>query len=100
MAVSSTYLAKVKLSLRVTSTTFDSQISDLIEEALLDLTTTADIQTFAFDSADALQNGAIIAYVSYKWFNDEKYFLCYNDMKQKMALSSHYRSVMTNEEQG
>ena len=95
MAVSSTYLAKVKLSLRVTSTTFDTQISDLIEEALLDLTQTADIETFAFDQADALQSGAIIAYVSYKWFNDSKYFEVYNDMKAKMALSSRYRSVMT-----
>lgn len=95
MAVSSTYLAKVKLSLRVTSTTFDTQISDLIEEALLDLTQTADIETFAFDQADALQSGAIIAYVSYKWFNDSKYFEVYNDMKTKMALSSRYRSVMT-----
>lgn len=95
MAVSSTYLAKVKLSLRVTSTTFDSQITDLIEEALLDLTQTADIKTFAYDQADALQSGAIIAYVSYKWFNDSKYFEVYNDMKTKMALSSKYRSVMT-----
>lgn len=98
MAVSTTYLAKVKMSLRVTATTFDTQISDLIEEALLDLTKTADIKTFAFDSADALQSGAIIAYVSYKWFNDSKYFDVYNDMKQKMAISGHYRSVMVNEE--
>ena len=98
MAVSTTYLAKVKMSLRVTATTFDAQISDLIEEALLDLTKTADIKTFAFDSADALQSGAIIAYVSYKWFNDSKYFDVYNDMKQKMAFSGHYRSVMVNEE--
>ena len=98
MAVSSTYLAKVKLSLRVSFNTLDTQISDLCEEALLDLTKTADIKTFAFDSADALQSGAIIAYVSYKWFSDEKYLAIYNDMKQKMALSSTYRSVMTNEE--
>lgn len=98
MAVSTTYLAKVKMSLRVTATTFDTQISDLIEEALLDLTKTADIKTFAFDSADALQTGAIIAYVAYKWFNDVKYFDVYNDMKQKMAISGHYRSVMVNEE--
>lgn len=98
MAVSTTYLAKVKMSLRVTANTFDTQISDLIEEALLDLTKTADIKTFAFDSADALQSGAIIAYVSYKWFNDSKYFDVYNDMKQKMAISGHYRSVMVNEE--
>lgn len=98
MAVSTTYLAKVKMSLRVTANTFDTQISDLIEEALLDLTKTADIKTFAFDSADALQSGAIIAYVAYKWFNDVKYFDVYNDMKQKMAISGHYRSVMVNEE--
>ena len=98
MAVSTTYLAKVKMSLRVTVNTFDTQISDLIEEALLDLTKTADIETFAFDSADALQSGAIIAYVAYKWFNDVKYFDVYNDMKQKMAISGHYRSVMVNEE--
>ena len=98
MAVSTTYLAKVKMSLRVTATTFDTQISDLIEEALLDLTKTADIKTFAFDSADALQSGAIIAYVAYKWFNDSKYFDVYNDIKQKMAISGHYRSVMVNEE--
>ena len=98
MAVSTTYLAKVKMILRVTVNTFDTQISDLIEEALLDLTKTADIATFAFDSADALQSGAIIAYVAYKWFNDVKYFDVYNDMKQKMAISGHYRSVMVNEE--
>lgn len=98
MAVSATYLAKVKMSLRVSFNNLDTQISDLIEEALLDLTKTADIKTFAFDSADALQSGAIIAYVSYKWFNDEKYLAVYNDMKQKMSLSSAYRSVMVDEE--
>lgn len=98
MAVSTTYLQKVKMSLRVTFTNLDAQITDLIEEAYLDLTTTADIKTFNFDSADALQTGAITAYVAYKWFDDEKYLTVYNDMKQKMALSSAYRSVMVDEE--
>lgn len=98
MAVSANYLQKVKMSLRVTADTFDSQISDLIEEAKLDLTNTADIRTFEFDAADQLQSGAVIAYVAYKWFDDDKYFAVYNDMKQKMALSSRYRSVMVNEE--
>ena len=98
MAVSATYLEKVKMSLRVTRTNFDGQISDLIEEARLDLTETADIKTFDFDTCDALQSGAIIAYVCYKWFDDEKYFVAYNDMKTKMALSSKYRSVMVDEE--
>lgn len=92
MAVSSTFLAKVKLALRVTSTTFDSQISDLIEEAILDMTKTADIKTFDTTNADAIQTGAVIAYVSYKWFGmDEKYFSAYNDIKMKMSTSSAYR---------
>ena len=98
MAVSMTYLTKVKMSLRVTTNVFDDEITNLIEEALLDLTYTADVKTFDFDAADALQSGAIKAYVAYKWFDDEKYFVMYNDMKSKMALSSKYRSVMVNEE--
>ena len=76
----------------------DSQISDLIEEAILDLTATADIKSFTSANADAIQTGAVIAYVSYKWFNDDKYFAAYNDMKTKMAVSGAYRSVMPNEE--
>ena len=92
MAVSSAFLGKVKLALRISSTSFDSQISDLIEEAIIDLTTTADIKTFTTDNADAVQTGAVIAYVSYKWFGmDDKYFQAYNDQKMKMSLSSAYR---------
>lgn len=98
MTVSSSLLTKVKTALRVSFYNFDSQISDLIEEAILDLTETADIKTFETASADALQTGAVIAYVQYKWFGDEKYFTIYNDMKTKMALSGNYRSVMPNEE--
>lgn len=96
MAVNSAFLAKVKTSLRVSVNVFDSQISDLVEEAILDLTKTADIKTFSTDAGgyDQLQYGAVIAYVAYKWFNDEKYFTVYNDMKQKMALSGDYRVVV------
>lgn len=91
-------LPKVKTALRVSFNTFDTQISDLIDEAILDLTRTADIKSFTTADADALQTGAVISYVAYKWFNDEKYFVAYNDMKTKMALSGSYRSVMPNEE--
>lgn len=100
MAVTTAFLNKVKTALRVsfTITAIDGQITDLIEEAILDLTQTADIKTFTTADADALQTGAVIAYVSYKWFGDEKYFTAYNDMKTKMALSGKYRSVMSNEE--
>lgn len=98
MAVTAAFLAKVKMALRVNFTNFDTQITELIEEAILDLTATADIKPFEPSDADALQTGAVIAYVGYKWFNDEKYFTSYNDIKTKMALSGNYRSVMLNEE--
>lgn len=100
MAVTATFLDKVKTALRVsfTNTSIDDQITDLIEEAILDLTATADIKSFTSADADKLQMGAVIAYVQYKWFNEEKYFVSYNDMKTKMALSKGYRSVMTDEE--
>ena len=92
MAVSTSFLAKVKLALRISSTSFDTQISDLIEEAILDMTTTADIKTFDTTNADPVQTGAVIAYVSYKWFGmDDKYFRAYNDQKMKMSMSSAYR---------
>lgn len=94
------FLNKVKTSLRVsfTDANIDGQISDLIDEAILDLSETADIKAFTKSEADALQTGAVIAYVSYKWFGEEKYFTAYNDMKSKMALSGKYRSVMSSEE--
>lgn len=98
MAVDTAFLNKVKTALRVSFNNLDSQISDLIEEAILDLTATADIKTFDSSSADPMQTGAVIAYASYKWFSDEKYLKSYNDMKTKMALSGQYRSVANDEE--
>ena len=98
MAVDATFLNKVKTALRVSFNNLDSQISDLIEEAILDLTATADIKSFTTSNADALQTGAVIAYVSWKWLNDDRYYTAYNDIKAKMALSGTYRSVMVDEE--
>lgn len=98
MAVDATFLAKVKTALRVSFNNLDGQISDLIEEAILDLTATADIKSFTSANADALQTGAVISYVSWKWFNEDRYFTAYNDIKEKMALSGQYRSVMPDEE--
>lgn len=98
MSVDATFLTKVKTALRVSFNGFDSQISDLIEEAILDLTASADIKPFTTADADPYQTGAVISYVAYKWFGEEKYFIAYNDMKAKMALSVNYRSVLTDEE--
>ena len=98
MAVTDTFKAKVKTALRVSFNTLDSQIVDLIESAILDLTETADIKPFTSSDADALQTDAVIAYVQYRWFDDIKYFTIYNDIKAKMATSGKYRSVMPDEE--
>lgn len=100
MPTPDTMLVKVKTALRVsyTNTNIDNQITDLINEAILDLSETADIKTFTTSTADALQTGAVIAYVSYKWYGEDKYYTAYNDMKSKMALSGKYRSVMPDEE--
>ncbi len=98
MAVDATFLAKVKMHLGVSYNNLDGKICDYIDEAILDLTATADIKSFTTSNADALQSGAVISYVSWKWWNDDKFFVAYNDAKQKMAISSAYRSVMLDEE--
>lgn len=98
MAVSASFLAKVKTSLRISFNNLDDEITSLIEEAILDLTETADIKPFTTDNADALQSGAVISYVSYRYFNDDSYFKAYNDMKEKLALSGKYRGVAPYEE--
>jgi len=91
MSVSPTFLAKVKLALRKTDDDgFDSEIVDLIDEAIADLTSTANIKPFTSDNADSYQRGAVICYVQYKWYKDEKFLVMYNDHKSKMAVSSVY----------
>lgn len=93
MSVDASFLAQVKLALRISTNSFDSQISMLIEEAILDLEASADSKTIETSTADALQTGAIIAYVSYKWYGmDVKYKAAYDDIKMKMATSSRYRA--------
>ena len=98
MAVDATFLNKVKTALRVSFNNLDSQISDLIEEAILDLTATADIKSFTTSNADPFQQGAVICYVKYMWSHDDKYKVAYDDMKQKMSISQKYRSVMPDAE--
>lgn len=90
MKVDSNFLAQVKQSLRCTDSNFDSQIARLIDEAIRDLTATANIKAFTTETADSYQQGAVICYVQYKWYKDESYLVMYNDHKAKMAISSVY----------
>ena len=62
----------VKVALRVSTDDagITSQISDLIEEAKLDLCHTADISRASVTSPDALVKGAIKCYCGYIWTED------------------------------
>ena len=91
-----TLLEKVKTALRVSTTDADitQQISDIIEEAKLDLSKTANISASAVQNPDALVEGAIKAYAAYVWGDEDltkmRLKQCYDDYKAKLAMSSDY----------
>ncbi len=75
----------------------DTEFQRYIDAAILDLTETTDIIPFTVESADALQKEAIIAFALYSFEKDtarkEKYKVAYDDLKEKMALSSKYSTL-------
>ena len=86
----------VKTALRVSTSDADitGQISDLIEEAKLDLQHTADVSASKIATPDALIKGAIKCYCAYIWTEDpnekDRLRSCYDDYKAKLAMSSEY----------
>lgn len=86
----------VKVALRVATDDagITGQISDLIEEARLDLSKTADISAAAVAEPDALVKGAIKCYCGAMWSDDpdeaDRLKKCYDDYKAKLAMSSAY----------
>ena len=86
----------VKVALRVCTDDagITGQISDLIEEAKLDLSKTADISAAAVAAPDALIKGAIKCYCGSMWSDDpdeaDRLKKCYDDYKAKLAMSSAY----------
>ena len=86
----------VKVALRVCTDDagITGQISDLIEEAKLDLSKTADISAAAVAAPDALVKGAIKCYCGSMWSDDpdeaDRLKKCYDDYKAKLAMSSAY----------
>lgn len=75
----------------------DAEFQRYIDAAILDLTETTDIIPFTVESADALQKEAIIAFAHYSFEKDtarkEKYKVAYDDLKEKMTLSSKYSTL-------
>lgn len=86
----------VKVALRVSTTDagITGQISDLIEEAKLDLIRTANIKASATQNPDALVKGAIKCYCGSFWSDDDdeakRLKACYDDYKAKLSMSSDY----------
>ncbi len=89
-------LDDVKVALRVVTDDagITGQISDLIEEAKLDLSKTANISAAAVAAPDALIKGAIKCYCGAMWSDDpdetDRLKRCYDDYKAKLAMSSAY----------
>jgi hypothetical protein len=89
-------LDDVKVALRVVTDDagITGQISDLIEEAKLDLSKTANISAAAVAAPDALVKGAIKCYCGSMWSDDpdeaDRLKKCYDDYKAKLAMSSAY----------
>lgn len=86
-------LDDVKVALRVTTNDagLTAEISDLINEAVLDLERTTDIKEINLNSLDALEKGAIKTYCKWKWTGDEKLKVSYDEYKAKMSMSYAYR---------
>lgn len=83
-------LEKVKLSLRITTTAFDSELEGLIQSALLDLGLVG-IDT----KDDSLVNTAVITYVKLHFGECDNYDrlkASYDEQKAQLMLSSAYRT--------
>jgi len=89
-------LEKIKPSLRIKSSAFDSEINDLIESAKLDLQISG-IDKSKISNSDPLILQAIKLYCKVNFGLDnkdsDKYQLSYNLLKQSLALCSDYNTI-------
>lgn len=87
-------LDDVKTSLRISHTSLDSEIADLIEAARLDLIQSGILSSKANDDTDALIKRAIILYCKAHELPDkdqaERFQKSYDMLKIHLSLSSDY----------
>lgn len=87
---------QVKRELRISSTAFDEEVSDLIEAAKLDLKI-PQINELKILENDPLIQRAIILYCKANFGLDnkdsEKYQKSYDNLAQKLSLSLFYKDV-------
>ena len=85
-----TILAAVKLSLRITTTAFDSEITDLIDAALLDLGVAGVTEN---NTTNALVRRAVTTYVRMHFGQPDDYErlkASYWEQKAQMSMSTGY----------
>ena len=91
---SAAYLAKVRLTLRLQSTTFDGEIEDYIVACWADLVQLGVLESKATDETDGLVLGAVRAYVRWRFTNDpvlaERSRDDYYYMRDEMRLRADY----------
>ncbi len=90
MAVSSTTLTAVKTALRITTTAYDSEISTLIDAALLDMGIAGVTND---DDTDALVLRAIITYCRLNFGQPDDYDklkASYDEQKAQLGMATGY----------
>ena len=90
-------LDDLKISLRVTTSVFDSEIQGLIDAAKIDLTQSGVAADKANDETDAIIKRAITVYVKGNFGYDnpeaERFLTSYSMLKDHLALSGDYGEV-------
>ena len=88
-------LEKVKIALKITTNDFDSELSDMINAAVLDLGLAGIINTL---QTDALVIRAICTYCRLNWGSPadyDKLKASYDEQKAQMSMSSLYNTETT-----
>lgn len=85
-------LSKVKLALRITTDAFDSELTDLINAALLDLGI-AGVNEFDATTTDALIIRAVITYCKVHFGEPDEYDrlkASYDEQKAQLGMATGY----------
>lgn len=95
-AISEEYLADLRLRVRLTATTLDGEVKDLISAARADLALGGVLPARAADESDPLVKQAIATYLKAEFGLDnedaEKYRASYQKQKVALSLSTDYIS--------
>lgn len=89
-------LDDVKISLRISNTAYDTEITDLISAAILDLQLSGVIATKANDTTDSLIKRAVVIYVKahfgYNNPDAERLLKSYDLLKSHLTLAEEYNT--------